>query len=145
VPLDLLQATLLLFLIPFQLLMTNTLRPKILYRATGYRETEHKIAPSRASVPAPQTYVPARPIPMLYPHEVAHKAGSNEPWLSQVHYAVDGGKARIILGVLLTPSEVTENRPMLELLWRARFRWQLPLRQVTGDGKYGTAENNRGR
>jgi hypothetical protein len=59
----------------------------------------------------------------------------------QLHYAVDGGKARIILGVLVTPSEVTENRPMLDLLWRARFRWQLPLRQVTGDAKYGTAEN----
>ena len=43
----------------------------------------------------------------------------------QVHYAVDGGKARIILGVLVTPSEVTENRPMLDLLWRARFRWRL--------------------
>jgi transposase len=60
----------------------------------------------------------------------------------QVHYAVDGGKARIILGVLVTPSEVTENRPMLDLLWRARFRWRLlGLRQVTGDAKYGTAEN----
>jgi transposase len=62
----------------------------------------------------------------------------------QVHYAVDGGKARIILGVLVTPSEVSENRPMLDLLWRARFRWQLPLRQVTGDAKYGTAENIAG-
>jgi transposase len=59
----------------------------------------------------------------------------------QVHCAVDGGKARIILGVLVTPSEVTENRPMLDLLWRARFRWRLRLRHVTGDAKYGTAEN----
>jgi hypothetical protein len=33
----------------------------------------------------------------------------------QAHYVVDGGKARIILGVLVTPSEVTENRPMLDL------------------------------
>jgi hypothetical protein len=33
---------------------------------------------------------------------------------------------------------------MLDLLWRARFRWQLPLRQVTGDAKYGTAENIAG-
>ena len=33
----------------------------------------------------------------------------------RVHYAVDGGKARVILGVLVTPSEVTENRPMLHL------------------------------
>jgi transposase len=53
----------------------------------------------------------------------------------QVHYAVDGGKARIILDVLVTPSEVTENRPMLDLLWRARFRWRLRPRQVTGDAR----------
>jgi transposase len=59
----------------------------------------------------------------------------------QVHYAVDGGKARIILGVLVTPSEVTENRPMLDLLWRVRFRWRVHPRHVTGDAKYGTAEN----
>jgi transposase len=59
----------------------------------------------------------------------------------QIHYAVDGGKARIILGVLVTSSEVTENRPMLDLLWRARFRWRVHPRQVTGDAKYGTAEN----
>jgi hypothetical protein len=62
----------------------------------------------------------------------------------QLHYAVDGDKARIILGVLVAPSEVTENRPMLDLLWRARFRWQLNLHQVTGDAKYGTAENIAG-
>jgi Transposase DDE domain/Transposase domain (DUF772) len=64
----------------------------------------------------------------------------------QVHYAVDGGKACIILGVLVRPSEVSENRPMLDLLWRARFRWRLllGLRHVTGDGKYGTAENVAG-
>src|SRR3712207_8467873 len=30
----------------------------------------------------------------------------------QVHHVVDGGKARIILNALVTPSEVTENRPM---------------------------------
>ena len=54
---------------------------------------------------------------------------------------VDGGKARVILNVLLTPSEVSENRPMLDLLWRTAFRWRLWPRQVTGDAKYGTAEN----
>lgn len=57
------------------------------------------------------------------------------------HYVVDGGKARIILGALVTPSEVMENQPMLDLLWRARFRWHLPLEQVTGDTTYGTVEN----
>ena len=59
----------------------------------------------------------------------------------QTHYVVDGGKARIILGVLVAPSEVSENKPMLDLLWRARFRWKVWPRQATGDSKYGTEEN----
>ena len=57
------------------------------------------------------------------------------------HYVVDGGKARIVLTVLVTPAEVQDNQPALDLLWRARFRWKLRLRQVTGDSKYGSAEN----
>ena len=57
------------------------------------------------------------------------------------HYVVDGGKARIILHALVTPSEVMDNQPMLDLLWRVRFRWKLWPRQITGDTKYGTAEN----
>lgn len=59
------------------------------------------------------------------------------------HYVVDGGKARIILAALVTPSEVTENLPMLDLLWHTRFRWQVWPRQVTGDTTYGTIENLR--
>jgi transposase len=59
----------------------------------------------------------------------------------QTHYVVDGGKARIILAALVTPSEVTENRPMLDLLWRSAFRWRLWPHHVSGDAKYGTAEN----
>lgn len=59
-----------------------------------------------------------------------------------VHYAVDGGRARVILQVLTTPSEVMENTPMLDLLWRCRFRWRLRPKHVTGDTTYGTAENN---
>jgi len=59
----------------------------------------------------------------------------------QTHYVVDGGKARIVLSVLVTPGEVTENRPMLDLLWRTCFRWKLRPHHVTGDGKYGTIEN----
>jgi transposase len=58
-----------------------------------------------------------------------------------VHYVVDGGKRRIILAALVTPSEVMDNQPMLDLLWRVRFRWKLRPRQVTGDTKYGTIEN----
>ena len=38
------------------------------------------------------------------------------------HYMVDGGRARVILDVLVTPAEVTEHLPMLELLFRSRFR-----------------------
>lgn len=59
----------------------------------------------------------------------------------QAHYVVDGGKARIILNALVAPAEVTENRPMLELLWRTVFRWRLRPHHVTADGKYGTLEN----
>jgi transposase len=59
----------------------------------------------------------------------------------QTHYVVDGGKQRMILAVLVTPAEVMENQPMLDLLWHVRFRWRLRPRQVTGDTKYGTLEN----
>jgi len=57
------------------------------------------------------------------------------------HYVVDGGKARVILNALVTPFEVTENAPMLDLLWKSAFRWKLRPRQVTGDTAYGTTEN----
>ncbi len=43
----------------------------------------------------------------------------------RTNYVVDGGKARIILSVLVTPGEDSENRPMLDLLWRTAFRWRL--------------------
>src|SRR5829696_3953421 len=59
----------------------------------------------------------------------------------QAHYVVDGGKARVILNVLVTPSEVTENRPMLDLLWSTAFRWRIRARRVTGDARYGTRGN----
>jgi transposase len=56
------------------------------------------------------------------------------------HYVVDGGTARIVLAALVTPAEVMENLPMLDLLWRACFRWKLRPGQVTGDTTYGTTE-----
>ena len=58
-----------------------------------------------------------------------------------VHYVVDGGKARVILQVLVTPSEVMDNQPMRDLIFRTRFRWKLRPRHVTGDTKYGTIQN----
>jgi transposase len=60
------------------------------------------------------------------------------------HYAVDGGKQRIILGVLVTPADVMENLPFLDMLWRVCFRWQLHPHQATGDMTYATVENIRG-
>ena len=54
------------------------------------------------------------------------------------HYAVDGGKARIILEVLVTPADVMENLPFLDMLWQVCFRWQIRPDQVTGDATYGT-------
>ena len=59
----------------------------------------------------------------------------------QDHYVVDGGKARIILTALVTPSAVQENQPALDLLWHVRFRWKLRPRRIAGDTKYGTVEN----
>jgi transposase len=57
------------------------------------------------------------------------------------HYVVDGGKRRIILAALVTPADVMENQPMLDLLWRVRFRRKLHPHQATGDTTYGTVEN----
>ncbi|MFL5625940.1 MAG: hypothetical protein ACJ788_10155 [Ktedonobacteraceae bacterium] len=42
-----------------------------------------------------------------------------------VHYVVDGGRARVILQVLVTPGEVTDNPPMRDLIFRTRFRTNL--------------------
>jgi transposase len=56
------------------------------------------------------------------------------------HYLVDGGKARIILGVLVTAADVMENMPFLAMFWRACFRWQIWPRSATGDTTYGTVE-----
>src|SRR5215211_2070429 len=57
------------------------------------------------------------------------------------HYVVDGGRARIILAALVTPADVMENTPLLDLLWRVRFRWHLRPKRVVGDTTYGTVEN----
>ncbi len=74
-----------------------------------------------------------------------HKKGGGTHLGYHTHYGVDGGyppgEARIILAVLVTPSEVMENQPFLDLLWRSRFRWHLDLDHVTGDTTYGTVEH----
>ena len=58
----------------------------------------------------------------------------------KTHYVVDGGTARVIVAVLVTPAEVRDNQPAADLLWYARFRWGLHPRQVTGDQHYATFE-----
>ena len=70
-----------------------------------------------------------------------NRAGSGRKLGYQSHYVVDGGRARIVLNVLVAPAEASENRPMLDLPWRACFRWRLRPHHVTADGKYGTLEN----
>jgi hypothetical protein len=54
---------------------------------------------------------------------------------------VVGGKARVVLDVLVAATEVNESLPMVELLCRNRFRWRLSPRSVTADAAYGTREN----
>ena len=71
-----------------------------------------------------------------------HKQGGGTAIGYHTHYAVDGGKARIMLSVLVTPSDVLDNQPLRDLLWHCRVRWQLPLEQVTGDPRYGTTETS---
>jgi len=60
---------------------------------------------------------------------------------------VDGGRARIILHVPVTPADVTEHEPTLDLLRRVAFRWRLHPERATADrvpsGRYGTLENIR--
>ncbi len=91
----------------------------------GYR----RIADLRVSTTDPDA------APMRHKNEGTSRLGY------QTHYVVDGGKARVILDVLVTPAEVTENLPMLDLLFRSRFRWHLRPRSVTADAAYGTTEN----
>jgi hypothetical protein len=43
------------------------------------------------------------------------KRGSSRVGYLTHYYVVDGGEARVILDVLVTPAEVTENLPMLEI------------------------------
>jgi len=69
------------------------------------------------------------------------KRGSTSRLGYLTHYVVDGGKARVVLNVLVTGAEVTENLPMQEMLFWSTFRWRLRPRSATGDAAYGTREN----
>jgi transposase len=70
-----------------------------------------------------------------------HKKGGGTAIGYHTHYVVDGGKARIILDALVTPSEVMDNQPMQDLLWHVCFHWHLRPEFACGDTTYGTLEN----
>jgi transposase len=63
----------------------------------------------------------------------------------RTNYVIDGGKARIILSVLVTPGEVSENRPMLDLLFRSAFRWKMRPHQCGPTTSPPTARTGRRR
>jgi transposase len=67
-----------------------------------------------------------------------HPTGGKHRLGYHTHYVVDGGKARVILRALVTPAEVHEPPPALDLIWQACFRWRLRPHQFTGDPAYGT-------
>jgi transposase len=58
-----------------------------------------------------------------------------------VHYVVDGGRARIILAALVTPASIQDNTPMLDLERWVCFRWRLHPSIAVGDAKYGSIPN----
>ena len=57
------------------------------------------------------------------------------------HYVVDGGKERIILSALVTPSSIMDNTPMLDLMDWVCSRWDIQPQIAVGDAKYGTEQN----
>ena len=57
------------------------------------------------------------------------------------HYVVDGGKDRIILSSLVTPSSIMDNTPMLDLTNWVCSRWNIQPKIAVGDAKYGTVQN----
>ena len=59
----------------------------------------------------------------------------------RLHYVVDGGRARIILGCLVTPHATQDNAPMLDLAWWVRFRWRVAFKRAVADARYGTRAN----
>ncbi len=116
-------------------------------------ETEADVNPGRWNLLEKRRLDPARPSHRGYRRTSDFWVSTTDPdatpmWTAgkarlgyHDHYVVDGGKRRIILAALVTPADVMENQPMLDLLWRVRFRRKLHPRLATGDTTYGTVEN----
>jgi transposase len=101
---------------------------------------EHGRPPRDAAVPADRWAADYRVSTTDRDATVLHLKNGGPRLGYQTHYLVDGGKARLIVNVLVAPAEVKENEPFLDLFRQARFRWRLRPRLVAGDSKYGTAE-----
>jgi hypothetical protein len=123
------------------------------WRAGASGETEPAASPKHWNLLEERRLDPARPSHRGYRRTSDFWISTTDPDASPMwtagkarlgyhdHYVVDGGKHRIILAALVTPADVMENQPMLDLLWRVRFRRKLHPRQAAGDTTYGTVEN----
>ncbi len=101
---------------------------------------EHRLDPERAAVNGYQRLTDLR-VSTTDP-DAAPMSNGGKPALGyHDHYVVDGGKQRIILSAFVTPADVMENRPMLDLLRRVQFRYHLHPKRAIADTTYGTAEN----
>jgi hypothetical protein len=122
--------------------------------ATG-SETEDEASPGRWDLIEECRLDPARPPARGYTRLSDERISRTDPDATlmraridhprqlgyHTHYAVDDGRKRIILHVLVTPADVMENVPMLDQLRRLRFRWHLHFKRAIADTTYGTTEN----
>jgi len=85
---------------------------------------EHRLDPERASVNGYQRITDFR-VSTTDPDATPMSKGGETRLGYHDHYVVDGGRHRIILSAFVTPADVMENTPMLELLRRVQFRYHL--------------------
>jgi transposase len=101
---------------------------------------QHRLDPERPASCSYQRITDLR-VSTTDPDATPMRAGDQLRLGYHDHYVVDGGRARVILAALVTPADVMENQPMLDLLERVRFRWKVRPRRAIGDTTYGTIEN----
>jgi hypothetical protein len=130
---------------------STTEEPQLLHPEGGTGEAEE--LPRRWDVLEECRLDPGRPAPSSYERLSSRKISRTDPDATamsmrdgrtalgyQVHYLVDGGRARIILHCLVTPGDVMENQPFLDQFRRTLFRRKLHPKRVIADTTYGTAE-----
>jgi transposase len=104
---------------------------------------EHRLDPKRQPSGAPGGYRRITDFRVSMTDPDATPLNTSESGKLGYHdqYVVDGGKARIIVGVLVTPADVQDNQAFLDLLDRARFRFRLPVKRAIADSKFATIDN----